>query len=161
MNSLAIHFPASGTRARSQADRRSPGGLALFTLSFCTYFVGSLVGFALQLPSSVHSHQISVFWPPNAILLSLLLVYPAARWPVILLGALPAHILIQAAYITPAWLIEMRFVNNCIVAALAAVAVKGISGQKRFSFDTLRTTIIFLVAGAGSCRRSRRSFRRR
>ncbi len=107
------------------------------------------MGFALQLPSSVHSHQISVFWPPNAILLSLLLVYPAARWPVILLGALPAHILIQAAYITPAWLIEMRFVNNCIVAALAAVAVKGISGQKRFSFDTLRTTIIFLVAGAG------------
>jgi integral membrane sensor domain MASE1 len=145
MSSFAIHIPASEKEASSRLTRVSLGWLAPFILTFFLYFVGSLAGFALQLPDTIHSHQISIFWPPNAVLVSLLLLLPPARWPVILLGALPAHVLTQVLYGTPAWLIGIRFANNCILTMLIASVVKTLSGQKRFSFDTLRSTILFLV----------------
>jgi len=55
------------------------------------YYVGALVGFALKFPS----HSPSALWPPNSILLAALLLLPTRQWWVVLLGAFPAHLLVQ------------------------------------------------------------------
>jgi PAS domain S-box-containing protein len=147
MSTLTIHYPVSGSEAGPQIARKSFGRLSLFTLTFIMYFAGSLAGFALQLPGSIHSHEISVIWPPNAVLVSLLLLLPAARWPAVLLGALAAHFITQELVGVPIWLMGLRFANNCILTILIAGVVKTILGQKRFSFDSLRSAIVFLVIG--------------
>src|SRR6187401_1099429 len=59
------------------------------TVTALAYFLGSLLGLSLPFPGT----EISVYWPPNAILLAALLATPRRRWPVYLLAVLPAHVL--------------------------------------------------------------------
>jgi integral membrane sensor domain MASE1 len=60
-------------------------------LAGVAYYVGAVVGFALKFPS----HSPSALWPPNSILLAALLLLPTRQWWLVLLGAFPAHLLVQ------------------------------------------------------------------
>src|ERR1700679_2805968 len=96
MSNLTVQLEPGAGRGRATAT----WGILLSTpvipaIAFAAYFAGSLVGFVMQLPAAPHSGQIAIVWPPNAVLVSLLLLLPSARWPSVFLGTLPAHILAQ------------------------------------------------------------------
>ena len=104
------------------------------------YYAGSLVGFTL----TFQPHPVSVLWPPNSILLAALLLVPPRSWPVVLLAALPAHIISQLQSEIPVPMMLCYFVSNTFEAIIGAGCIHYlIRGPVRF--DSLRSTAIFCI----------------
>jgi signal transduction histidine kinase len=130
--------PGTATMGGLRTDAMRAGWVA------SAYFVGSLVGIYLRLPPSTTS----LVWPPNSILTTALLFTPRNRWWLVLLAALPAHLLLQGVmYPRPIWFVCMLFVTNCSEALLAAGLTRSLSDDPT-RFDTLRRTVVFLVSAA-------------
>src|SRR6185437_1496870 len=55
------------------------------------YYAGVRIGFLLTPGNS----PISTFWPPNAVLLAVLLLTPFRRWWICVAAILPAHLVAQ------------------------------------------------------------------
>jgi two-component system sensor histidine kinase UhpB len=106
------------------------------------------VGFALSLPIESSHHFISIVWPPNAVLVSLMLVAPVRRWGAIILPAAAAHLVAQSYQGTALWLMAIQFSHNCLLGAIVSLAMKRLFGGGPFLFETLRSTLAFLVVGA-------------
>jgi signal transduction histidine kinase len=106
------------------------------------YFLGSLLGLSLQFPGT----QISVFWPPNAVLLAALLVTPRRRWRLLILAVLPAHVLAQLLMGIPITAVLINFVGNTGEALLGAVAVDRFLKEPR-RLDDLRAVILIVLLG--------------
>jgi PAS domain S-box-containing protein len=105
------------------------------------YYVGALVGFALKFPS----HSPSALWPPNAILLAALLLLPTRQWWVVLLGAFPAHLLVQLPSGVPVVMSLAFFLSNSCEALLGAFLIRrSIDGPLRF--DSLKSAGVFVLA---------------
>ena len=111
-----------------------PGGIAV------AYYVGCLAGFALRYPSS----GISFLWPPNAILLTALLVVGRRHWPMLAVGTLVAHGLAHAqnGVPVPAWFVQ--FLGNASQAALAAWLLHRFGAVA--VHQNFRTSLVFVVA---------------
>ena len=63
-----------------------------YVLLVCAgYYGGALIGQSLKFPHS----QLSLIWPPTAILLAALLLAPSRRWWVFLFAVAPVHIIVQ------------------------------------------------------------------
>lgn len=105
------------------------------------YYLASLVGLSLRLPSSTPS----VLWPPNAVLTSALILTRPREWPAIILAALPAHVATQLPTGWPVPMILAYFVTNCTEALIAAVSLR-LLGDNARSFDTFRRFGAFLCA---------------
>jgi PAS domain S-box-containing protein len=112
-------------------------------LTSATYYVAAQIGFALQSPSTPHS----VLWLPNSVLLSVLLISPAATWPVLLLAAFPAQLFVGLQAGAPVLPLSLLFLTNCGDAMLGATLVRRFAGSP-FHFDGLRNMLVFLVFGA-------------
>jgi two-component system sensor histidine kinase UhpB len=109
------------------------------------YYLGAQIGFALQSPNTPHS----VLWLPNSILLAILLIVPYREWPFYLIAAFPAQMLVGWQSNAPALTMSLLFVTNCADAALGAALVRRFSsGAGPFRFDSLRSTVIFVLLGA-------------
>jgi signal transduction histidine kinase/integral membrane sensor domain MASE1 len=106
------------------------------------YYLGTAIGLRARFPAAGPS----ILWPPNAILLSVLLLTPVQRWGVYLLAAFPAHFLTEHQAGFPLALNLGLFVTNCGQALLGAVAVRRAVGP-RIDFDNLRH-VVFFIAGA-------------
>ena len=105
------------------------------------YYVGALVGFALKFPS----HSPSALWPPNSILLAALLLLPTRQWWVVLLGAFPAHLLVQLPSRMPVVMSLAFFLSNSCEALLGAFLIRrSIDGPLRF--DSLKSAGVFVLA---------------
>src|SRR5258708_29535861 len=105
------------------------------------YYVGALVGFALKFPS----HSPSALWPPNSILLAALLLLPTRQWWVVLLGAFPAHLLVQLPSRVPVVMSLAFFLSNSCEALLGAFLIRwSIDGPLRF--DSLKSAGVFVLA---------------
>jgi signal transduction histidine kinase/integral membrane sensor domain MASE1 len=117
-----------------------PGIAATAALVFVAYLLGAKLGTQLRfLPITT-----SVLWPPNAILTATLLLTPVRRWWVyLLLGALPAHVIVQSGAGFPVPLMLALFVTNCSEALLAAAGVRRFGRAARF--DTLRNVAVFVA----------------
>ncbi len=116
------------------------GVVVLALMVFVVYFIGSLVGMKLRLPPSIPS----VVWPPNSLLTTALLFTPLSRWRVVLLAALPAHLILQ--YGTwPFSLVSALYLTNCSEALIAAGLIRRFSDSPT-RFDTLRSVIVFIVS---------------
>jgi len=113
---------------------------ALTAVLVClAYLLGAKVGEQLRfLPLTT-----SVLWPPNAILTATLLLTAPQRWPLYLLAALPAHLIVQFGVGRPTAFVLALFVTNCTEALLAAGAVRRFGDGRRF--DTLRDVAIFVM----------------
>ncbi len=110
-------------------------------LAGVAYYVGALVGFALKFPS----HSPSALWPPNSILLAALLLLPTRQWWVVLLGALPAHLLVQLPRGVPVVMSLAFFLSNSCEALLGAFLIRrSIDGPLRF--DSLKSAGVFVLA---------------
>ncbi|MGH9253781.1 MAG: MASE1 domain-containing protein [Vicinamibacterales bacterium] len=145
---LADHRDAA--RITPQGDiRPSADGVAFLNsvrvlpmVAGAAYYLGAEIGLVLRLPPATPS----VLWPANAILTALLLLTPPRRWWLVLLGALPAHFLVELG--TWPWtLVSALFVTNCSEALLAAVTVRMLTDQPAH-LHTLRRVTIFIAAGA-------------
>src|SRR5262245_60911583 len=81
-------------RARAAEGEAAPRGrlIAAIVVVALAYYVGAMVGMELRLSPIAPSF----LWPPNAILTAVLLVSPPRRHWVLLLAALPAHLVVQA-----------------------------------------------------------------
>src|SRR6267378_2812250 len=105
------------------------------------YYVGALIGFALKFPS----HSPSALWPPNSILLAALLLLPTRQWWVVLLGAFPAHLLVQLPRGVPVVMSLAFFLSNSCEALLGAFLIRrSIDGPLRF--DSLKSAGVFVLA---------------
>src|ERR1700746_4060949 len=72
------------------------------------YYVGTRVGFALTPTGQPNS----AFWPPNAILLAVLLLAPRRIWWALLVAVIPAHFLAQLPAGVPAWTAAAWLTSN-------------------------------------------------
>jgi PAS domain S-box-containing protein len=134
-----VYIRPTGSRMEPKT-RRS----ALFltgALVGVAYYVGALVGFALKFPS----HSPSALWPPNSILLAALLLLPTRQWWVVLLGAFPAHLLVQLPSGVPVVMSLAFFLSNSCEALLGAFLIRRwIDGPLRF--DSLKSAGVFVLA---------------
>jgi len=107
------------------------------------YYVGTEIGLGARFPQGGPS----ILWPPNAILLSVLLLTPARTWGIYLLAAFPAHLVTEHRAGFPWPLILGLFITNCGQALLGAVAVRRFIGS-RLDFGNLRHVAVFIGAAA-------------
>ena len=107
-----------------------------------SYFLGSLLGLSARFPST----QISAIWPPNAILLAVLLLVPRRRWWIYLLAALPAHILAQTLRDIPLQIVLINFAGNTGEALLGAMAILHFTRAPR-CFERLATLLSVMLWG--------------
>jgi PAS domain S-box-containing protein len=116
---------------------RAAAGAALVALA---YYVGAQIGFAYRAPSA----PISILWLPNSILLAALIVSPLGRWPWLLLGGVPAHLLVAWQTGAPLLTLSLLYLTNAADAIIGALLVRFFVGGT-LRFDTLRSTVSFLV----------------
>jgi len=107
------------------------------------YYLGAKLGLALTLRPS----PISTLWPPNSILLAALLLTPANWWPIILLGALPAHLAVELPSGFPPQLVMGWFVSNCSEALIGAWAVRHLL-RRPLRFDRSHDVGVFIFGAA-------------
>lgn len=105
------------------------------------YYVGALTGLAL----TMQTQPVSTLWPPNAILLAALLLTPPRIWPFLLLGALPAHLLVELNSGIPLRMVLSWFVSNSTEALIGAGLMRQIDRSPRL--DSFRRAANFLVIG--------------
>jgi two-component system sensor kinase FixL len=102
-----------------------------------------MIGFAL----TFRPQPISIFWPPNSILLGALLLAPPRWWWLFLLSALPAHLTAEMQSGVPTAMVLAWFVSSCCEALIGAAAVRRlVSGELRFDCFRLVSLFLFLCA---------------
>ena len=103
------------------------------------YYLGTKLGFALTPQQS----PISTLWPPNAILLAILLLVPIRNWWIPILAVLPIHLFIQLGLGIPIPTSIGWFVSNVSEAFLGALLVHRFVSPGRM-FESVRGTVTFL-----------------
>jgi signal transduction histidine kinase len=138
-----------GSDDSSQVDLQSSAvdspflSLALSALLLAiSYYAGVEVGFWL----TPNAGAISAFWPPNAILLAVLLLTDQRRWWIFLLAILPAHLLAQLRVGVPLSTALGWFLTNAAEALLGAYGIRRFLGA-RPRIDRVRGLIVFLGIG--------------
>jgi signal transduction histidine kinase len=123
---------------------RIDAGIAMPALMVAVgYYLAARLGFAFTL----QPHPISTLWPPNALLMSALLLTAPNRWWVLIAAALPAHLLAQLQSGVPMTMVLGWFASNCSEALIGASLTRAfVPGPLRL--DSFRSTGIFLLMGA-------------
>jgi len=135
---FAVQSREAGERT-SGSVLRSAGFAGLVAVA---YYAGTRLGFVLTPPG----HAISVFWPPNAILLSALLLAPERLWWAFLLAVLPAHLLAHLPSGIPVSTALGWFLSNTAEALIGAVCISRFARRKSL-FETVQGLLVFLIFG--------------
>jgi integral membrane sensor domain MASE1 len=93
---------------KSRVDKMAHAAFAALLVG-SGYYIGAKIGFAL----TFQPNPVSTLWPPNAILLSALLLSRTRVWWFLLLAAFPAHLLVQINQDIPMTMILCWFISNC------------------------------------------------
>ena len=126
-----------------QDDRHAPSIAAVTTATLVTaaaYWAGTRVGLLLTLGNLA----VSVMWPPNAILLGVLLLSPRARWPWYVLAILPVHLFAQVSHGIPLVTSMGWFVTNMSEAVLGAFFLQRVRSSPIDFFETFVGVLLFL-----------------
>src|SRR5262245_55174078 len=107
------------------------------------YYGGCLAGFALRFPS----RGVSCFWPPTAVLTTVLLLSASRRWPALLAASFVAHAVAHAQDGVPIGAWPLQFFGNGSQALLGALIVRRYSAVTPL-FGDLRHVLTFI---AGVC----------
>jgi len=119
------------------------GAVASAAWVFVGYYLGAQIGFAL----TFQPHPISVFWPPNSILLAALLLTRPRIWWFLLLAAFPAHLIAELQSQVPPTMVICWFISNCSEALMGAGLTRYLlRGPVRF--DNLHSVAVFCICGA-------------
>ena len=117
-----------------------PAAAALLTAA--VYWAGTHVGLLLT-PSNL---AVSLMWPPNALLLALLLFSPVRHWPWYVLAVLPVHLLTQLSHGIPLLTSIGWFVTNISEAVLGAYLLRRLRSIDEL-FQTFIGVLLFLGVG--------------
>jgi len=123
-----------GNRLVALAD--SPAGCALATAA--AYWIGTQVGLMLT-PAGL---AVSLMWPPNAIVLAVLLLTPVRHWPWCVLAILPVHLLTQMSHGIPLITSLGWFATNVGEALLGAFVLRQLRSPREF-FETFAGVLLF------------------
>jgi len=111
-------------------------------LTAAAYYVAAQLAFAI----GTLTQQFAPFWPPNVVLLCVLLSVRRRHWPLYLAAVFPAHVLAEAGAAMPPAQLVAAYGGNVAVALLNALALE------RFLRDTpsawlgsLRNALIYLL----------------
>jgi PAS domain S-box-containing protein len=104
------------------------------------YYAGALIGKSLRFPDS----NLSLIWPPTAILLAALLLAPPRRWWIFLVAVSPVHVLVQMQDGVPALGILSQLVGNFGQALVAATSVRYFA-KGEIRLDSFHNVIIFIL----------------
>lgn len=121
--------------------RRHP--LAYVLLVSVAYYAAAKLGFAL----TFDPYPVSFLWPPNAVLLAILLRAPRHVWGILLLAAFPAHVVVELESGVPLRMILCWFVSNASEAWIGAICIHRFTGGPP-RFDRLRHVSIFIIFAA-------------
>ncbi|HEU4523796.1 MAG TPA: PAS domain S-box protein [Gemmatimonadales bacterium] len=114
---------------------------AMGLLIGAAYFLSAEIGIALTMRPT----PVSTLWPPNAVVMAILLLVPPRLWWAVLLAALPAHIAVELRAGIPLPMVLSWFVSNSIDALIGAGLVRGLSpGPVRF--DSFRRYGVLVLA---------------
>jgi len=116
--------------------------LRFVVLAGLSYYAGTRVGFALTPPGQPNS----AFWPPNAILLAVLLLAPRKLWWALLLAIVPAHLLAQLQAGVPLSTAAVWLATNTGEALIGAFCIGHLVRPTRV-FDSVRGVFIFVLLG--------------
>jgi signal transduction histidine kinase len=131
-----------GAGEPASALRRSGTQRAAMTLALAvTYYLAVGVGLAFT-PAG---HAVSLLWPPNAILVAALLLYPPRDWAWPLLAVLPVHLVAEVSGGVPFLMATCWYVSNVTEAVLAAGLINGLLGEG-LQFDRVRHVVVYLFA---------------
>jgi len=130
-------------QAVSASARIERGAVRAAAWVFVGYYLGARIGFAL----TFQPHPISVFWPPNSVLLAALLLTPPRVWWLLLLAAFPAHLIAELQSQVPPTMVVCWFISNSGEAVIGAGLTRYLlRGPVRF--DNLRSVAVFCICGA-------------
>jgi len=143
MDSDALARDRLGTAKRRWGLRAVPEGAAAALVVALAYYLAAHLGFAFTLKP----HPISTLWPPNALLLAVLLIAPARTWWWLLAAVLPAHLAAELQSGVPTAMVLGWYASNCSEALIGAALVRAfIPGPVRL--DSLRSAGIFMLGAA-------------
>src|SRR5688572_3463105 len=109
------------------------------------YFIGGKIGFAL----TFQPHPVSTLWPPNSIVLAVLLLSPVRWWWFLLLAVFPAHFVSQLGADIPPPMMLCWFISNCTEALIGASVLRYAIKEVRLN-TTYRVGMFIMVAVLGS-----------
>ncbi len=132
---------ALGRRAATSVDPAFRISIIALVVAI-SYYAGSKIGLLLTPPYS----PISTFWPPNAILLGVLLLTPPRIWWVLVLAVLPAHLFIQLRTGIPVISALGWFAGNTGEALLGATCIRLFKKDKPL-FRSFYGVVVFLAFG--------------
>ena len=112
------------------ATDRRPGQIILLryvsalykpALAAVTYYAAAKLAFLI---GTLSDRIFAPFWPPNVVLLCVLLLAPARRWPVYFGAIFIAHAAAEAAIGMPGAQMLLAFATNCSVAFIGAAMLR-------------------------------------
>ena len=131
----------SGGANRAWSGRETLAAAMLLLAFSLTYYVGVRIGFAFTLSANA----VSLLWPPNAILLTALLIFPPRAWVWLLLAALPAHLISELAAGVPLLMASCWYFSNLSEALLGATIIRSVLGGTP-RFNRVRDAAVYLLA---------------
>src|SRR5688572_10328807 len=138
--------PAAGDGFSPLAGLRAPGEyhrpVLAALLVAAAYYLGAKVGLAL----TFSPHPISVLWPPNAILMGVLLVAPVRWWWLPIAAAFPAHLAAELQGGVPLAMVLCWYLSNASEALIGALFVRRFATHP-VKLDSVQNVFVF-VAGA-------------
>ena len=127
------------SRGRPMADLVRPAAIGL--LICAAYFVAAEIGMALTLRPA----PVSTLWPPNAVMMAILLLVPTRLWWAVLLAVLPAHLFVELNAGIPGPMVASWFLSNSVDSLIGAGLIRWLSpGPVRF--DSFRRYSILVLA---------------
>jgi len=124
---------------RSVPDLARPAVVGLLIAG--AYFAAAEIGIALTLRPA----PVSTLWPPNAVVMAILLLTPARLWWAVLLAALPAHLAVELRAGIPLPMTLSWFASNSIDALLGAGLIRWLDPEP-VRFDSFRRYSILVLA---------------
>src|SRR5262245_53778701 len=138
--SEAVSTPGGLTsQGHSLAELARPAAIGL--LISAAYFVAAEIGIALTMQPT----PVSTLWPPNAVVMAVLLLTPPRLWWAVLLAALPAHLAVELQAGIPLPMVMSWFVSNSIDALIGAGLIRRLSPGP-VGFDSFRRYSILVLA---------------
>jgi two-component system sensor histidine kinase UhpB len=129
---------------KSRVDKMAHAAFAALLVG-SGYYIGAKIGFAL----TFQPNPVSTLWPPNAILLSALLLSRTRVWWFLLLAAFPAHLLVQINQDIPMTMILCWFISNCSEALIGASIFRYLAKSELRFDSTHHVSLFILVAFLG------------
>ena len=126
------------TEARSRTIDSRVRCLHTALLVGVAYYLGALIGFALTFPDEA----VSTLWPPNAIVLTALLLASTSEWWIVLSGAFLGHLIVQLQSGIPLPMILGWFVSNSTEAVFGAFCIRRFT-KGPVDFANLKTVTVY------------------